>query len=362
MLRSLLTLVLVLCNLSARADEPSTIRSDERVVFFQTAASRSPDKTRWSVPVHLWVFEPTESEFIQRRLLGQLSEAAGTVLTAKSRELFDQRIRGFMVDNERGKNIGIRIAGTRHVLGDSGADGHFAGFIELTDTQVRQHAKDGWLSMEAILPEDSTRRITGKVQLVEPAGVTVISDIDDTVKVSNVTDRQKLLANTFLRPFRVMDGIPALYRKWSGSGAVICFVSSSPWQLYQPLLDWMVAEKFPPTTFELQRVRFKDRSLLKLFGDPLKSKLLRIEPILKRFPGRQFVLVGDSGEKDPEVYGELARRFPAQVTAILIRNVTQERASAARFRIAFESVPEEHWQLFDLVQEIREPEILRRDE
>ena len=171
--------------------------------------------------------------------------------------------------------------------------------------------------------------------------MTVISDIDDTVKVSEVTDRQKLLVNTFLRPFRVVDGIPALYRKWSDSGAVFCFVSSSPWQLYEPLLKWMTAEKFPPATFELQRVRFKDTSLLKLFGDPLKSKLQRIEPILKRFPGRRFVLVGDSGEKDPEVYGELARRFPTQAAAILIRNVTHERASDARFRIAFESVPEE---------------------
>lgn len=354
-----LILVLALPQFAARGDSPSTIRSDERVVFFQTAASLSADGEHWSVPVHLWVFEPTENERIQQQLLKQLNSAAGTVLTAKSREIFDGRIRGFLVDNERGKNIGIRIAGTEHVLDDTQADGHFAGMVDVPAARARQHARNGWLTVSAIVPADSTQRFTGQVQLVEPEGVTVISDIDDTVKVSEVTDRKKLLVNTFLKPFRAADGMPALYRQWSESGAVFCFVSSSPWQLYPPLLNWMKAEQFPPATFELQRVRFKDSSLLKLFGNPQESKLQRIEPILKRFPRRKFVLVGDSGEKDPEVYAELSRRFPAQVKAVLIRNVTGEESESPRFRKAFQSVPVGRWQLFDSTKDIQVPGLLR---
>ena len=47
------------------------------------------------------------------------------------------------------------------------------------------------------------------------------------------------------------------------------------------------------------------------------------------FPGRRFLLVGDSGERDPEVYAEVARRRPEQVTGIAIRQVAG-RLSARR--------------------------------
>ncbi len=46
-----------------------------------------------------------------------------------------------------------------------------------------------------------------------------------------------------------------------------------------------------------------------------------------RFPKRRFILIGDSGEKDPEVYREIQRRFPAQVQEIMIRDVTNALAN-----------------------------------
>lgn len=355
--RIAIILTLVAAPAAAIAESPSTIRSDERVVFYPTAASLSADGTKWTIPIHVHVFEPSESETLQNELAEQLSGAVGLAITPRTRAFFNSRIRGFLVDNERGKNVGVRIAGTEVVLDDTEADGQVVGNIQLDARRARQHARDGWLPLTAVVPDDSPRQFAGRIQLVEPIGVTVISDIDDTIKISRVTDKSELLANTFLRPFRAAPGMAELYREWAEAGAVFTYVSSSPWQLYSELQTWTQKEKFPPATFNLQRVRLKDRSLLKLLNNPIESKLKRISAILKRYPLRKFVLVGDSGEKDPEVYGELARTHSGQIASILIRNVTEEREDSERFRTAFKSVPANRWQLFSSVEDIETPAV-----
>jgi phosphatidate phosphatase APP1 len=90
----------------------------------------------------------------------------------------------------------------------------------------------------------------------------------------------------------------------------------------------------------------KDSSFRALFEDPLTYKLNAIEPLIKDFPDRKFILVGDSGEKDPEAYATLARYHPAQVLSICIRDVTDEPADSPRYREAFRDVPPAKWQLF----------------
>jgi len=78
-----------------------------------------------------------------------------------------------------------------------------------------------------------------------------------------------------------------------------------------------------------------------------------IEPLMKQFPKRQFILIGDSGERDPEIYGELARKFPAQVSHIYIRDVTGESADSARYAEAFHDVSRVKWQIFREPGEIK---------
>ena len=77
-----------------------------------------------------------------------------------------------------------------------------------------------------------------------------------------------------------------------------------------------------------------------------------IEPILRAYPNRDFVLVGDSGEKDPEVYGELARRFPRQIMSIHIRSVDGATRDQERIKSAFREVPDSNWQLFEDAREL----------
>jgi phosphatidate phosphatase APP1 len=90
-----------------------------------------------------------------------------------------------------------------------------------------------------------------------------------------------------------------------------------------------------------------EESLFKSNGHH-KEDVLR--SLLNDFPQRTFILVGDSGERDPEIYGAIAREFPNRVTKILIRNITTDATN--RFERAFKSVDIEKWTLFQTPFEI----------
>jgi phosphatidate phosphatase APP1 len=144
-----------------------------------------------------------------------------------------------------------------------------------------------------------------------------------------------------------------LYRGWQTNlGAQIWYVSASPWQLFSPLSVFLQDSGFPSGPVSLKRVQFTGKSFLELFKDHDRFKKTTIEPIVKRFPGRRFVLVGDSGERDPEIYGELARTYPRNIVFILIRDTTAEPADAGRYREAFRDLPPEIWRVYTHPSEI----------
>ena len=98
--------------------------------------------------------------------------------------------------------------------------------------------------------------------------------------------------------------------------------------------------------FALRSFRVKDRTFFNLFASPEETKVPAIEGLFSRYPGRQFILVGDSGEKDPEIYGEIARNHPDQVVRIFIRNTPGSDVSKQRLDQAFRSITPHRWELF----------------
>jgi phosphatidate phosphatase APP1 len=161
-----------------------------------------------------------------------------------------------------------------------------------------------------------------------------------------------MLANTFVRPFRPVPGMAELYRRLAAANATFHYVTGSPWQLYEPLRDFCRDAGFPRGSFHMKYFRLTDSSVLNIFGSQQEYKTRAIEEIVAALPGRRFVLVGDSGEQDPEVYGGIARNHPGQVAAIFIRNVTGETPKSDRFGKAFEGVPPDRWRLFDQPAEL----------
>lgn len=328
----------------------STIKRDETVVFFPTYGSQDQGSATWTIDIHGMVYEEEKSSFRRNALLKWLVDRLNLDQDELKSELFKKRASAFLVDHERNKAVMIQLGDRSFELDETGANGHFSSTLLIPANRVDsllevRQGTTGWLSFQAVASSDS-RDFIGSVQLINETGISVISDIDDTIKISNVLDRKELMANTFVREFRSVPGMANAYHQWAKEGAVFHYVSAGPWQLHEALKEFLVTSNFPAGTMHMKQIRVKDESIRDLFASPEEYKLEIIEPIFTRFPARKFVLVGDSGEKDPEVYGTLARRHPDQVIAIFIRDVTGEDSRAERYLKTFKNVAKEHWTIF----------------
>ena len=148
--------------------------------------------------------------------------------------------------------------------------------------------------------------------------------------------------------------MPELYHELADSDVAFHYVSGSPWQLYQAIDAFMSDTGFPHGTFHLKQFRLTDSSALDLLSSQKETKFAAITPLLDAFPQRAFILIGDSGEQDPEIYGQIARQRANQIAGIFIRNVTNEKSDNERFANAFENVARDRWDLFDDVSQVAE--------
>lgn len=335
----------------------SDLKRDETVLFYPGYARLEADGKTWSLGVQGSVFQP-EAESIKRTLLiAGVRKALGVESNSPQARVLDVRLRPFLVDHKKGRQIAVRLGSGDYDLGKSTADGQLAAQVSLPEADVPKSLagnSDGrWVSFETVLPENDRRRFLGRVQLIPPTGLSVISDIDDTIKITEVRDRKAMLANTFLREFQPVPGMADLYRQLAQQGAAFHYVSGSPWQLYEPLSQFVRGSNFPPGTFHLKHFRLSDPSSLSKLSSQEDYKPPIIESLLAAFPGRRFVLIGDSGEKDPEIYAGIARKHPKQVAAIFIRNVSDEAADNPRMLKAFEGLAGDRWRLFRQPDELK---------
>ena len=339
---------------------PSNLKSDEEILFFPTYGRFDPAGSVWRFDVHGKVFEPENSSFKRAALIAMLRASVDASVGLEDAAFLDDRVRPFLVDNDRGKSVAVEIAGEQFLAGTSEPNGHFSKALDLQpDSPVADMPKNQVLEIKAVLRDGDAREFTGRVHLIAPQGVSVISDIDDTIKLSQVTDKSELMKNTFLRAFRPVEGMPQLYATLADSEVAFHYVSGSPWQLYQPIEAFMSESGFPAGTLDLKYFRLKDSSVFDLLRSQNEIKLAAIKPMLDAFPQRRFLLIGDSGEQDPEIYGQIAREHSDQIIGIFIRNVTGEGSTDQRFSDAFHDVPDDRWALFDDVPEISDQIISR---
>lgn len=325
----------------------SNLAEDEQVVFFRTAGWLDEASQEWHLPIHAWVYEPQNSSARMAVFEAVLAEQFELSPSAETESNLDQRLNLLIADNERGKTLVVNLAGRDYSLPASAENGHIETTLTIPKDDVDRYGSGDFINFSAVFAEEDSRRIEGEVHLVEPSGLSVISDIDDTVKISNVTDTKKLLEYTFLLDFEAALGMADQYREWSATNVSFHFVSSSPWQLYPPLTEFLDAAGFPWATLSLKSMRFRDETFFDLFKKGTETKPAAIEKILAAYPDRDFILVGDSGEQDPEVYAALIRKFPDQVGKIYIRNVTQEAPDNDRFKAVFGDIEQDRWSLFD---------------
>jgi len=163
---------------------------------------------------------------------------------------------------------------------------------------------------------------TEEVKITEPKGVSLITDIDDTIKHSSIgSGAREIFRNAFIRDLGdlTIDGVKEWYNTMYDMGVGIHYVSNSPWQLFPILVSFFGQAGLPPGSYHLKQY---SGMLQGIFEPVAERKKVTLERILRDFPERKFVLVGDSGEADLEVYTDVVLAHPGRILAIYIRDVT----------------------------------------
>ncbi len=305
----------------------------------------------WKIRLSGVVYQiPDELSVRKRMLIRVLRNVMQVPADALECDLFRDRIAPFLADAQHRRQILVQI-GDREFRLDKKTrrNGHFESWLrvpaELVETVKETQRGITKLRYRVGTELGDFAPVEAEAYLHQRDGICVISDIDDTIKDTGVTDRKELLANTFLREFRNIPGMKDIYFDWAQAGADFHYVSSSPWQLFHSLRQMQGQQGFPFGALHLRNFRLRDQLLKRVMIVRRPGKATAIRALLKNLPDRRFILVGDSGEKDPEIYAKICRQFPNQVLALFIRELPERPMSEDR-RGKFKSIPHTQVEVF----------------
>mgnify|MGYP001061999395 CR=1 FL=1 len=284
-----------------------------------------------------WSYGTPDTLYLQGRVL----KDEGIALQEENAPLWENILnmyRRFETDELPGVEVRLSVGEQQHLVTTDQK-----GFFK-TELQLDQHLGSDrlWHPVQVELSSDkySHRFETtiGEVIVVsEQAEFGIISDIDDTIVHTAANQLFKMIYLAYLgnertrRPFAgVSQFYEGLQQGASGeAGNPIFYVSSSAWNMYDLFAKFMNLNQIPQGPILLRGIELSLSNLLSF--DHESHKLEHIRPILERFPDLNFVLIGDTGQKDAEIYHRVAQEYPGRILAIYLRDVTPQDGDRQKY-------------------------------
>ncbi|KAF2481987.1 hypothetical protein BDY17DRAFT_253187 [Neohortaea acidophila] len=277
-----------------------------------------------------------------------------------TRKRIEQRISPFVETVLPNRTLRVNIAGKeQQTFGPSSYSGISAGLFPLYHQPAIGHT----FATHAV-HEPPPFSLPSTTVVADETGWGVISDIDDTIKVTMTPSITGILHSTFVvETPQPITGMPDLYAHMADILKMppFFYLSASPYNLY-PFLRRFRDAHYPQGTIILRDASWQNLGgfIASLRQNTQAYKVSRMRRIHAWFPHRHFVCLGDSTQSDPEAYGEIARMFPGWVRAVFIRKVTDiaEPGMAAknapeRFEKAFKGLDRGLWHVFTEPEELR---------
>lgn len=181
----------------------------------------------------------------------------------------------------------------------------------------------GWHEFELSLRNGPA--VAAQVLVVHPdARIGLVSDVDDTILETGLSRGVEFVRVTLLTPVAdraPLPGAAALYRALAappnGPARPVFYVSTSPWNLHEVLLEFIALRRFPLGPLLLTDWGPSRSGIFRIGAQEHKIGL--VERMLAEHPQLGLVLVGDSGQLDPEIYAAITRRHPDRIHAVYIR-------------------------------------------
>lgn len=211
--------------------------------------------------------------------------------------------------------------------------------IRLTPPEERDTA-EAWHPVVLQLTGDTAARYgsveaTGQILIPPPdAAFGIISDVDDTVLKTGASNLMTMVRTTLAGNARTrvaFRGVDAFYRALVHGGGSslrnpLFFVSSSPWNLYDFLVDFFRLNDIPDAPILLRDLGVDETKFIKSGHG---HKVEKVQRILSTYPDLPFILIGDSGQEDPELYQQVVEAHPDRILAVYIRDVTMPERDRA---------------------------------
>ncbi|RDL37033.1 Uncharacterized protein BP5553_04466 [Venustampulla echinocandica] len=154
--------------------------------------------------------------------------------------------------------------------------------------------------------------------LVPEEGLTIISDIDDILRVTRIYQPADGLLNSFAKAFTPWMNMPEIYANWSQSIPDFHFhyLTTTPEQVTRNYMDF-IYKTYPGGSFDTRPLNFSDVSAT------LSIRKFLLTKIFQTYPKRKFVLMADTSNSDVmKDYPGMATDFPGQVKCIFLRNTS----------------------------------------
>lgn len=161
------------------------------------------------------------------------------------------------------------------------------------------------------------------VQILDYDKKIIISDIDDTIKDTNVLNKVELLKNILYRDFKPIKNMSELYNKIAHKYN-FCYLTATPWQMYLPINEFLREYKFPQYECAIyKKVNINNICSIRNFLDNTRTyKYVNIENII-RSTKENLILIGDNTEFDELVYNDITVKYTDRIDAIFIRQVSE---------------------------------------
>lgn len=196
-------------------------------------------------------------------------------------------------------------------------EGDFDGFVHINDQGLLSgNTTDEIQRLNVYTQGDVNGNATA--YLVPPKGLTVISDIDDILRVTKIYEPKEGLLNSFARPFTPWMNMPDIYVNWSRSipNSHFHYLTTTPEQVTRNYMDFIYST-YPGGSFDTRPLNFSDVSAT------LSIRKFLLQKVFQTFPERRFILIADTSNSDVmKDYPEMVNDFPGQVQCILLRNTS----------------------------------------
>ena len=197
------------------------------------------------------------------------------------------------------------------------SEGDYDGFVPISDNGLMAGNSTSQIQRMNVYTNGS---IDGNATayLVPPKGLTIVSDIDDILRITKIYEPKEGLLNSFARPFTQWMNMPDFYANWSRSIPDFHFhyLTTTPEQVTRNYMDF-IYKTYPGGSFDTRPLNFSDVSAT------LSIRKFLLNKIFQTFPERKFILIADTSNSDVmRDYPQMVTDFPNQVQCIFLRNTT----------------------------------------